>query len=299
MAVIIRRIGLCQLLVFYLALSPALGVSTGQTVKLEGYVVSANSDSLTMRTKESGEVVVFVTEFTKITTPGGLFRKKQVPPDSLVPGLWIKVQGIGSSPGRILAKNINFSGNDFRTASAIKAGLVPVEMRLTDTQQQVKNNAQSIQAHEGVIQLHQQDIEASQEQIQNINQKFSKLADYDVKYSLNVYFPVGSATLSDAAKRDLAQLATNAQSLKGYLVEVEGYTDSSGRADTNQQLSMRRAASVIAFLQQEGNIPVRRVLMPGAMGESHPASSNDSSQGREGNRRAEVQVLVNRGLAAE
>jgi outer membrane protein OmpA-like peptidoglycan-associated protein len=285
--------------VFCVALSSAFCVTTGQTAKLEGYVVSTNSDSLTMRTKESGEVVVLVTEFTHISTPRGLFRNKQVPLDSLVPGLWIKVQGIGSSPGRVLAKNINFSGNDFRTASAIKAGLFPVETRLTDTQQQVKNNTQSIQAHEGVIQLHQQNIEASQQQIQNINQKFSKLADYDVKYSLNVYFPVGSAALSDAAKRDLTQLATNALSLKAYLVEVEGYTDSSGRADNNQQLSMRRAASVIAYLQQDGNIPVRRVLMPGAMGESHPASSNVSSQGREGNRRAEVQVLVNRGLAGE
>ena len=299
MAAMIRRIGLCQLVVLYLTLSPAFCVSTGQTVRLEGYVVSLNNDSLTMRTKESGEVVVLVTEFTKISTPRGLFRNKQMPPDSLVPGLWIKVGGIGSNPGRVLAKNISFSGNDFRTASAIKAGLVPVEMRLTDTQQQVKSNAQTIQAHEGTIQLHQQNIEASQQQIESINQKFSKLADYDVKYSLNVYFPVSSATLSESAKKELAQLATNALSLKGYLVEVEGYTDSSGRSDINQQLSMRRAASVIAFLQQEGNIPVRRVLMPGAMGESHPASSNTSSQGREGNRRAEVQVLVNRGLAAE
>jgi OOP family OmpA-OmpF porin len=299
MAAMIQRIGLCQLFVFYLALSPAVCVGTGQTVKLEGYVVSLNNDSLTMKTKEPGEVVVLVTEFTKITTPSGLFRKKQMPPHSLQPGLWIKVQGIGSSPGRVLAKSISFSSNDLRTASAIKAGLVPVETKLTDTQQQVKNNTQSIQTHESAIQLHQQDIETSQQQIQSINQKFSKLADYDVKYSLNVYFPAASATLSDASKGDLTELAIKAVSLKGYLIEVEGYTDSTGRADMNQQLSMRRAASVIAFLQQEGNIPVRRVLMPGAMGESHPASSNVSSKGREGNRRAEVQVLVNRGLAAE
>jgi outer membrane protein OmpA-like peptidoglycan-associated protein len=296
MTAIIRRIGLCQLLVFCLALPPAFCVSTGQIVKLEGYVVSVNNDALTMRTKESGEVVVLLTEFTKISTPGGLFRKKQMPPDSLLPGLWIKVQGMGSSPGRVLAKNINFSGNDLRTASAIKAGLAPVEMKLTDTQQQVQSNTQTIQAHEGAIHAHQQNIETNQQQIQNINQRFSKLADYDVN-SLSVYFPAGSATLSDSAKSDLTQLAQSAVSLKAYLVEVEGYTDSSGRAEVNQQLSMHRAASVIAFLQQEGNIPVRRVLMPGAMGESHPASSNVSSQGREGNRRAEVQVLVNRGLA--
>lgn len=296
---IIRRIVLSQLFVFCVALTPAVCVTTGQTVKLEGFVVSSNGDSVTMRTRDSSDVAVTVTEFTKISTPKGLFRNKRMPSESLVPGLWIKVQGMGSSPGHVIAKTISFSGNDYRTASAIKAGLVPVDMRFADNEKQIQANAESLQAHEETIRTHEQNIQANQQQIQDINQKFSKLADYDVKYSLNVYFPSGSATLSDSARNDLMQLARQATSLRAYLVEVEGYTDSSGSTDKNQQLSMRRAASVIAFLQQEGNIPVRRVLMPGAMGESHPASSNISSHGREANRRAEVQVLVNRGFSGE
>ncbi|HWC16126.1 MAG TPA: OmpA family protein [Terriglobales bacterium] len=295
----IRRIGLVLISVFCLALSSGFCVTTGQTVKLEGYVVSANGDSVTMRTKDSSDVAVAVTEFTKISTPKGLFRNKRMPSGSLVPGLWIKVQGMGSSPGRVIAKSISFSGNDYRTASAIKAGLVPVDMRFADNERQIQANAQGLQSQESAIQTHEQNIQASQQQIQEINQKFSKLADYDVKYSLNVYFPPGSATLSEGAKNDLIQLARSATSLRSYLIEVEGYTDTSGSPEKNQQLSMRRASSVIAFLQQEGNIPVRRVLMPGAMGESHPASSNTSVQGREANRRAEVQVLVNRGLSGE
>ena len=295
----IRQIALCQLFVLCMSLSSALCVTTGQTVKLEGYVVSANGDSVTMRTKDSNNVAVTVTEFTKISTPKGLFRNKRMSAESLTPGLWIKVQGMGSNPGRVIAKTISFSGSDYRTASAIKAGLVPVDSRFADNERQIQANAQSLQSHEDTIRTHEQNIHTNQQQIQEINQKFSKLADYDVKYSLDVYFPSGSARLSDSAKNDLMQLAKNAASLRSYLIEVEGYTDTSGSADKNQQLSMHRAASVIAFLQQEGNIPVRRVLMPGAMGESHPASSNTSSQGREANRRAEVQVLVNRGLSGE
>jgi len=294
----IRRIAICLLFVFF-GVSAGVCVGTGQTVKMEGYVVSANADTITMRTKESSNVEVTVTEFTKISTPKGLFGKKHMPADSLVPGLWIKVQGMGSSPGRVLAKTISFSGNDYRTASAIKAGLVPIDMRFTDNERQIHANAQSIQSHEEAIRTHEQNIQVSQQRIQEINQKFSKLADYDVKYSLNVYFASGSAQLSGEARNDLMQLAKNAAMLRGYLIEVEGYTDASGSTDRNQQLSMRRASSVISFLQQEGNIPVRRVLMPGAMGESHPASSNTSAQGRDANRRAEVQVLVNRGLNGE
>lgn len=299
MRIIIRQIALCQLFVFCVALSAGLCVTTGQTVKLEGYVVSANADSVTMRTKDSSDVALTVTEFTKITTPKGLFRNKRMSSQSLVPGLWIKVQGVGSSPGQVIAKTISFNGNDYRTASAIKAGLVPVDMRFAENERQIQANSHSIQSHEDTMRTHEQGIQANRQQIDEINQKFSKLADYDVKYSLTVYFPVGNATLSKSAKNDLMQLARNASALRSYLIEVEGHTDSSGSADKNQQLSMRRAASVIAFLQQEGSIPVRRVLMPGAMRESRPASSNTSSQGREANRRAEVQVLVNRALSGE
>ena len=299
MCALIRRSAMWQLVVFCVGLTSAFCVTTGQTVKLEGYVISTSADSITMRTKDSSDVAVTVTEFTKVSTPKGMFRNKKMPMDSLVPGLFIKVQGMGSSPGRVIAKTISFSGNDYKTASAIKAGLFPVDMRFADNEKQIHANAQNIQAHEDTIRTHEQNIQANQQQIQDINQKFSKLADYDVKYSLNVYFPSGSATLSEGAKNDLMQLARDAASLRSYLVEVEGYTDISGSQDRNQQLSMRRAASVIAFLQQEGNIPTRRVLMPGAMGESHPASSNTSTHGREANRRAEVQVLVNRGLSGQ
>src|SRR5690242_15221132 len=142
----IRRIATCLLFVFF-GVSAGVCVGTGQTVKMEGYVVSANADTITMRTKESSNVEVTVTEFTKISTPKGLFGKKHMPADSLVPGLWIKVQGMGSSPGRVLAKTISFSGNDYRTASAIKAGLVPIDMRFTDNERQIHANAQSIQSH--------------------------------------------------------------------------------------------------------------------------------------------------------
>src|SRR5262249_5705156 len=160
-------------------------------------------------------------------------------------GLWIKVQGVGSSPGRVIAKTISFSGNDYRTASAIKAGLVPVDMRFAENEGKIQANAQGLQSHEDIIRTHEKNIQSNQQQIQDMNQRFSKLADYDVKYSLNVYFPSGSARLSDSAKSDLIQLSKNASSLKSYLIEVEGYTDTSGSLDKNQQLSMRRAASVI------------------------------------------------------
>jgi OmpA-OmpF porin, OOP family len=67
----------------------------------------------------------------------------------------------------------------------------------------------------------------------------------------------------------------------------------------NQQLSMDRAQSVIAYLIQNCNVPVRHVVAPGAMGTADPAAANETAQGRAENRRVEVKVLVNKGLAGQ
>ena len=79
-----------------------------------------------------------------------------------------------------------------------------------------------------------------------------------------VYFPIGSKTISDKDKAALTDLAHTAANLTGYLVEVKGFADSSGSPAMNQRLSKDRAQEVIAFLIQNCNIPVRRIVAPGA-----------------------------------
>ena len=48
---------------------------------------------------------------------------------------------------------------------------------------------------------------------------------------------------------------------------------------------------------QQGNVPVRHIVAPGAMGEYGAAASNETKEGRAENRRVEVKVLVNKGIA--
>ena len=67
----------------------------------------------------------------------------------------------------------------------------------------------------------------------------------------------------------------------------------------NQRLSMDRGQEVVAFLIQNRNVPVGRIVAPGAMGTAAPVASNETSAGRSQNRRVEVKVLVKRGLAGE
>jgi OOP family OmpA-OmpF porin len=292
-----QRIAVCLWFTFYVAV--AFGVTTGEKVKLEGLVASRQNDFLIVRTADSGDIVVQVTAFTKVVTPYGWFEKRKMPVTDLVPGLWVKVQGVGNSLNHVLATQVSFSGKDLRTAKAIQAGLIPLDTKVQSHAQQIQTNAQDIQANHGEIQANRQNIQSNQQRTQQLDQRFSELAEYDVKYTAAVYFPVGSATLSPEGRNQLAELARNAQALKGYLIQVKGYTDSTGPVALNQELSIRRAQSVIAFLEERGSIPLTHVLTPGGMGESGPAASNKTSSGRSENRRVEVKVLINRGLAGE
>jgi flagellar motor protein MotB len=65
----------------------------------------------------------------------------------------------------------------------------------------------------------------------------------------------------------------------------------------NTKLSEDRAKAVITYLVQQGKVPIRHIVAPGAMGEYGEAASNESPEGRADNRRVEVKILINKGIA--
>jgi OOP family OmpA-OmpF porin len=65
----------------------------------------------------------------------------------------------------------------------------------------------------------------------------------------------------------------------------------------NTRLSEDRAKAVVTFLMQQGKVPIRHIVAPGAMGEYGAAATNETKVGRAENRRVEVKVLVNKGIA--
>lgn len=62
---------------------------------------------------------------------------------------------------------------------------------------------------------------------------------------------------------------------------------------------MDRAQEGVSLLIQDCKVTIRHVVAPGAMGTADPAAPNVSAQGRAANRRVEVKVLLNRGLARQ
>jgi outer membrane protein OmpA-like peptidoglycan-associated protein len=104
----------------------------------------------------------------------------------------------------------------------------------------------------------------------------------------NVTFATASADISAAAYPALTSVATVLTKSPDTTITVSGYTDSVGSADTNMQLSKKRADSVASYLASKG-VAMQRIQSVG-FGSSNPIASNDNEQGRSQNRRVEIKI---------
>jgi outer membrane protein OmpA-like peptidoglycan-associated protein len=134
------------------------------------------------------------------------------------------------------------------------------------------------------------------DRINRTNERIGELDDYRADAGKTVLFKAGSWTLTEEAMAELDRLAEDLKLHRGYLVEVRGFASSDGSESWNRVLSMRRAESVVRYLAESHDIPLRRIIMPHGFGEKMPVADNKSRMGREQNRRVEVRILVNNGI---
>jgi OmpA-OmpF porin, OOP family len=289
----------------------ALGAA-GDKAEVKGMIISRAGETMVVRNSE-GKITVVVDDDTRTKDNTGLFGldRKELSHVVLIPGLKVSVDGVSDEQGRVAAKTITVDGDDLETAELIQAGLHPTAEQvaanvqtLADHQDKIETNQAQIAAHKQYIEANQQNIATNKQQIEaNIKdieentQRFMALSEYDVKGQATVNFEVGSSKISAKDQIELKELANAATRLKGYIIEVMGYTDSTGNAAMNTKLSEDRAKAVITYLVQQGEVPVRHIVAPGAMGEYGAAAPNETKAGRAENRRVEVKVLVNKGIA--
>ncbi|RKI40238.1 DUF937 domain-containing protein [Corallococcus sp. AB004] len=104
-----------------------------------------------------------------------------------------------------------------------------------------------------------------------------------------VEFKTGSSQLTAKSQKMVGELGDVMQEKSDTRVRINGFTDSTGDADANRQLSQSRAESVSRALVRRG-IPQDRIEVSGE-GDANPIAPNDTPAGRVQNRRIEVQVL--------
>jgi len=289
-----------------LSLAASVGAFAGDKAEVKGMIIARTGETLIVNGPD-GRTTVVLTGDTNTKDDTGLFGlDEHLANTVLIPGLKVSVDGEPDEQGRVMAKTITVDGDDLETAEMIQSGLHP-------TAQQVAANVQSLAAHQQALEGHnvrlsalekqqnnpaqQQQIEQNIKAIEEYTNRFNALSEYDVKAQATVKFNVGSSTISPEDEEQLKQVAQTATALTGYIIEVTGYADSTGSAAMNTKLSEDRAKAVITFLMQQGNVPVRHIVAPGAMGEYGAVAPNETKAGRAENRRVEVKIFVNKGIA--
>jgi outer membrane protein OmpA-like peptidoglycan-associated protein len=134
----------------------------------------------------------------------------------------------------------------------------------------------------------QQQAEELQRQIDTLQ---AKVTDRGLVLTLgDVLFATAKADLSSGANGTLNKLVAFLNKYPDRTVDIQGYTDSVGSEDYNLGLSQRRADSVRSYLVGQG-IGSGRLVASGK-GMSSPVAGNDTSSGRQQNRRVEV-IITN------
>jgi outer membrane protein OmpA-like peptidoglycan-associated protein len=128
--------------------------------------------------------------------------------------------------------------------------------------------------------------------VDSLQNTVANLDNYRVVTETAVHFGFDKDNLTKQAQEELDKLATDVANAKGYIITVEGGTDSVGNADYNYSLSERRADSVIQYLASQHGVPAHKIYLIG-LGKDKPVDSNKTRDGRAKNRRVDVRLMTN------
>lgn len=284
-----------------------------QVKKMKGVVVKRDPDSFTMSETTGGPTTtVLLTSDTEVKShKRGAFRgSKEYAATHILRGLRLEVDGVRNSDGAIVADKIRFDEQDLRTAQALKATLDPAEAQLNEKlrqqQEEQERLAGQLEENRALTAAAQASADAAAEAAKKAqqtadyaNNRINGLDDFDPIKTITVNFASGSASLGPKAKATIDEAAAwvKTQNTKGWVMAVIGYADTTGNSQRNIDLSERRANSVIYYIVSKYKMPLNRLVQPFGYGQLEPTAENKTKEGRAKNRRVEIRLMVNKGIA--
>ncbi|HVA62712.1 MAG TPA: OmpA family protein [Terriglobales bacterium] len=179
------------------------------------------------------------------------------------------------------AKNTNdIKAVDQRTQQGLQ--------QVNASSQQALQKAQQVQAQAQQV---GQQLQQTSGQISALDATMANLDDYKQTSQATVNFAFDKAVLTPEAQQTLDGVAAQLQQNAHGILEVQGYTDSTGPRAYNDKLSQRRADSVVRYLEAK-NIAPHRIFLIG-LGENQAVAPNTTLAGRKANRRVDLKVLSN------
>lgn len=106
----------------------------------------------------------------------------------------------------------------------------------------------------------------------------------------NVFFDVGKSVVKKESISELDKMFQLLSENPLLQVQINGHTDNTGNAVTNKVLSLQRAEAVVKYLLEKG-IDASRLQAKGYGSEKPIVSNDDETEGREINRRTEIEII--------
>jgi len=166
-----------------------------------------------------------------------------------------------------------------------QAGIQAVNTKTADVEQKAQAANQSASSA-------QQMADTANSRVGVLTNTVANLDNYRPVAETSVKFGFNKDNLTPKSKEALDQLAGSISGTKGYIIALEGGTDSVGSADYNYDLSQRRANSVIQYLASKYNVPAHKIYVIG-LGKDKPVETNKTKEGRADNRRVDVRLMTN------
>src|ERR1700732_1879269 len=166
-----------------------------------------------------------------------------------------------------------------------QAGIQAVNAKTADVEQKAQAAGQSASSA-------QQMADTANNRVGVLTNTVANLDNYRPVAETSVKFGFNRDNLTQQAKDALDQMAGSISTTKGYIITLEGSTDSVGSAEYNYDLSQRRANSVIQYLATKYNVPAHKIYVIG-LGKDKPVETNKTSNGRADNRRVDVRLMTN------
>jgi outer membrane protein OmpA-like peptidoglycan-associated protein len=167
------------------------------------------------------------------------------------------------------------------------------DQKATAAQQAANTANQAAQAADRKADTANQGVQTANNRLNTLETRVNNintLDNYTQSETQTVTFDLNKSTLTNQSKSTLDRVASDVSGQRtGYMLELQGFTDSTGSELYNIGLSQRRAESVQRYLVSK-NVPLYRISIVG-LGKDNPVADNKTSQGRAQNRRVEVRVL--------
>lgn len=297
-----------------LAFGTALGqsaesVPAGQQVKVLGVITARDADTFTLATLDNAKTYTVALNggtSVKSNTKGiGLRGGNRYETSYLLRGLRVEVEGAGNGNGQLEAKKVRFNEQDLKTAQSMESRFAPLEAQAAQNTERItaaEANAQKMQSQmEENAAIAKADSDRAMKEAERANNRINGLDDFDPIKTIVVPFATGSSTIGPKGKAIIDEAAAwvKTQDRNGWVVAVVGFADSTGRTAANKTLSEKRANAVIGYLVTKYNLPLHRLVQPFGAGADMPADTNATASGRAANRRVEIRLLKNKGIAGE